>query len=430
MLGILVGVVGLGVSFSWRVLVTSRDIFVNEARKNPLTQILSILNPSDIPLTGESEDRVNILLIGIGGEDHPGPNLSDSIMLVSYQPSTHALALVSLPRDLYISTRDLGPLKINAIHAYGEARKEGSGPLALTEEIERLTGLSIPYFVRFDFIAFKKVVDAVGGIDVEVAETFYDYYQHQLFTKGRNHMNGERALYYVRGRFLEGTVGSDFTRAERQQAVLTSLAESSRGKNLFQHIELGLHLLSILSDHVRTNVDVTGLKRVASLFQTKGVPSPIITNVVSDDPAEGLLVASRTEAGGYILIPRAGAAGRIRTFFANVFSGAEAPLKPIALIIENGTKVAGVASKAAEGLPANQFTVREIRNATRQDFTDTILYDFTKGRAPDLVANLKERFKVTIVRTEVPADLDPGDAEAVLIIGQETADGLAASSKR
>ena len=78
-------------------------------------------------LKGENEDRINILLLGIGGEGHEGPNLTDTMILVSYKPSENKVAMISIPRDLLVETPKFGERKINHVYALSEANAPGSG---------------------------------------------------------------------------------------------------------------------------------------------------------------------------------------------------------------------------------------------------------------------------------------------------------------
>lgn len=119
----------------------------------------------------ETEDnRVNVLLLGIAGKGHDGPNLTDTIIVASYDLSTKKVSLISLPRDLWL---DGQKIKVNVLYQTG--LNKGSGLSLPKEEIGKILGLKIPYAVRVDFSGFTRAVDLVGGIDVEVERTFDDY---------------------------------------------------------------------------------------------------------------------------------------------------------------------------------------------------------------------------------------------------------------
>jgi len=100
--------------FSVTVLISSED-----ASKVPiLGKLVGLVESSDRKIKGESDDRINILLLGMGGKNHDGGNLTDTIMLVSLQPSTKKVAMMSVPRDMMISVEGMGWKKINAINAF------------------------------------------------------------------------------------------------------------------------------------------------------------------------------------------------------------------------------------------------------------------------------------------------------------------------
>lgn len=175
---------------------------------------------------GISADRVNILLIGVGGDQHPGGgrNLADAIIVASFRPSTHQVALLSVPRDLYTRVGRYGTHRINRAHAIGASTGyPGGGPALLMDTVSNVIGEPIHGFVRVDFEAFEKVIDALGGVDITVPHTFYDTLFHDRFVAGRQHMNGERALRYARYRYINGPEGDNFGREQRQQQLLAAL---------------------------------------------------------------------------------------------------------------------------------------------------------------------------------------------------------------
>ncbi len=188
------------------------------------------------------KNQVNILILGIGGTNHEGPNLSDSITVVNYNFNKNELSSITLPRDIWSETLEN---KINAAYALGELKLPNKGGLLLAKaEIGAVVGLPIHYVIVIDFNIFKNLIDFLGGIDVKVENSFIDKkfpitgkendlcsnnndfscrYETIVFNKGINHMNGETALKFVRSRNAEGKEGTDFARIKRQQKVLEAL---------------------------------------------------------------------------------------------------------------------------------------------------------------------------------------------------------------
>ncbi len=116
------------------------------------------------------DGRVNILLLGIAGGNHDGPNLTDTIMVASYDTHSHNVTLVSIPRDLWLSDYHG---KVNTLYEDGLAKGNGLG--LAEQKIGQILGITIPYGARIDFDGFTKAVDLVGGVDVVVQRSFDDY---------------------------------------------------------------------------------------------------------------------------------------------------------------------------------------------------------------------------------------------------------------
>jgi LCP family protein required for cell wall assembly len=167
---------------------------------------------------------------------HETDNHSDSIMLLHTDPSKHRLTYLSIPRDLRVPIPGVGDTKINA------AMQSGGPPLTI-KTIEGYTGLAINHVIIVDFAQFKDVIDAVGGIDVNVPERIVSKFDCPYptaarcarwpgwrFHKGVQHMDGHRALVYSRVRKNAlNPADSDVTRTARQQDVLAATLSKMTG---------------------------------------------------------------------------------------------------------------------------------------------------------------------------------------------------------
>lgn len=187
-------------------------------------------------------DRVNLLFLGIAGADHEGPNLSDSIIVLSYNLKNNSLITISVPRDIWSEALQD---KINSAYAYGEAKKKGGGFILAKAEVETIIGQPIHYAMATNFDQFEELIDFIGGIEVNVEKSFVDNefpitgkendqcggddpefkcrYKTISFDKGVKTMDGQTALNFVRSRHAEGSEGTDFAREKRQQKVLDSI---------------------------------------------------------------------------------------------------------------------------------------------------------------------------------------------------------------
>lgn len=196
------------------------------------------------------DKQVNILLLGIAGKNHDGPNLSDSIVVANYNFRTNRLTMISIPRDIWSNTLFD---KINSAYAYGEAKKTNAGFILAKAEVGAIVGLPIHYAATIDFEQFKELIDFLGGVEVEVENSFVDEkfpitgrendmcdgdsefkcrYQTVKFTKGKTIMDGDTALKFVRSRNSEGREGNDFAREKRQQKVYKAIIDKLFSKAL------------------------------------------------------------------------------------------------------------------------------------------------------------------------------------------------------
>lgn len=170
-----------------------------------------------------------VLIVGLDHTPTEGDfGRTDSIMLVSVQPRYFRVSLLSFPRDLFIQTPANGLQRINTIHRTAELNTLGSGPQALEQAIELSFDIPVERYVRFDFADFIALVDAVGGVEIDVPRTIVDSnYPTETggvmtvrFEQGLQWMDGQTALIYARTRQAD----DDYQRAGRQQQVVRAVA--------------------------------------------------------------------------------------------------------------------------------------------------------------------------------------------------------------
>ena len=128
--------------FSYRV-DQSGELSERSTRSNIFAALHKLVRADDRAVAGEHEDRTNVLFLGVGGEGHEGPQLSDTMIFASYKPSTDNVGMISLPRDLVVPMEGYGWRKINHANAYGEIEKKGSGPIFAKDAVEKITGQKI-----------------------------------------------------------------------------------------------------------------------------------------------------------------------------------------------------------------------------------------------------------------------------------------------
>jgi polyisoprenyl-teichoic acid--peptidoglycan teichoic acid transferase len=268
---------------------------------------------------GEASDRINIVIIGIGGDSHPGggKDLADAVMLLSLKPSTHQAAIVSVPRDLWVKIGSYGTHRINTAHAIGnDSGYPGEGPGLLADTVARTFGQPVHAFVRIDFKAFEKLIDDVGGVDVDVQRSFYDFLFKDGFTQGMHHFDGKRALAYARYRYIVGPEGDNFAREMRQQQVVQALRDKVRNRGP----EFALHLVSIagtLSNNTETNLTAP---QMISLYRQFHSLDPASVRHVSLKPYTEKFFVNNLSDPGEAVRPRSGNYAAIQELTRNVFA--------------------------------------------------------------------------------------------------------------
>lgn len=231
-----------------------------------------------------SGGRTNVLILGIGGGNHDGADLTDTMIVLSLNTTKKTMAMISVPRDIWIdSLKD----KINSAYHYGNLKEKGGGLVLAKVITEDVTGLPIQYVVVIDFSGFQKVIDEVGGIDLNVPTAFTDNaypipgMEHYScpgdptdacdletvhFDAGPQHMDGARALIYARSRHAEGAEGSDFARSRRQQIIMLALKDKLMNPAswfTFSRIEA---LPSLLASTTVTDINLMQEFRIGKSF--------------------------------------------------------------------------------------------------------------------------------------------------------------------
>lgn len=143
---------------------------------------------------------------------------SDTLMLLHIPADKKKAYIISFPRDSWVEVPGYGNQKINAAFSYG-------GPSLLVETVETMTGIRVDHFGAIDFEGFKAMTDALGGVDVTIAQSVYDPARKVHWQAGTQRLDGEKALLFVRQRY--GLAGGDFDRIKRQQAFLKALAKKA-----------------------------------------------------------------------------------------------------------------------------------------------------------------------------------------------------------
>lgn len=237
----------------------------------------------------QSDLHTQIAFMGIGGASHEGGDLTDSIIVFSYNHEQKSSVMIPIPRDIWVPSL---AAKINTAYHYGGI------PLAKTALTE-VIGLPIHYVVILDFAGFERMIDAVGGIDVTVEHSFDDYkypipgledaypestrYEHLHFDAGTAHMDGALALKFARSRHSEGDEGTDFARSARQELVINAFKDKLLSTRTLLNISTLSTLRQSLSSSLITDLSDQEFGSLVRLFvstvnQTKSVRTLDLTS--------------------------------------------------------------------------------------------------------------------------------------------------------
>lgn len=447
----------LGVIFVFLVIIYGLFSLTSKPEEEPATwydrlpfisQLKHLAQSADAELKGEDRDRINILLLGIGGKGHDGAYLTDTIILASIQPKEKKVALISIPRDMSIPVGNTGWQKINSINAYAEMKTVDSGGEALSQAVSDLFGLPVDYYLTVDFTGFEKVIDDLGGIKVNVENTLDDYnypilgnedaawdqrWEHLHIDAGEQTMDGELALKYVRSRHGVGVEGSDFARSRRQQKVLEAVKEKVLSINTLFRPGMISDIMGDLKENYQTNLKIWEIIKLWSIV--KDIEGQDITNRVLDNGPDGFLVDSTGEDGAYLLIPSGGDFSEIRYMIKNIFSQTAAEKEKISteqkasVEVRNGTKINGLASQVASSLEKYGFDVARVGNSSQKNSSQSIIYDLTYGAKIQALQVLKNNTGASVelgmpqwlmdeIAKEVADEKNPTQPDFILLLGE------------
>lgn len=253
---------------------------------NPIGEVVQAVEPAQgtIAYKLSHGQRVNILLLGRGGYENDAPYLTDSIMAVTIDPTSNRVMLASIPRDLVVHMNLQTPSsrtwtnKINAAYEVPytniiccvapQYTGHDGGGLAAEHEVGKVTGLTFDKYIAVDFVAFRDMVNALGGVDVCLTTNLDDYtypdysngYHPIHFKAGCQHLNGEQALEVARSRHaIEPQQASDFGRAHRQQDIMTAIKKKATTVNGFAKAP---QLLSALQKNISTDMSISDMKAI------------------------------------------------------------------------------------------------------------------------------------------------------------------------
>jgi len=376
-------------------------------------------------LKGKAQGRTNILLLGMGGKNHPGGMLTDTMIVLSINYTDKKIGLISVPRDLWVPIPGFGSAKINEAYADGEKNKKttGGGGALASRTVENIFGIPIHYYVSADFDGFKKAVDTLGGVDIYVEKAIYDplypaanmiNYDPFRIDVGQHHMDGALSLKYARSR--ETT--SDFDRSRRQQQVMNAMKDKIFTLGFASNPKKITDMLNVLGDHVRTNMQASEMRTFWELIKTLDTEN--IVNKILDTSPGGLLVASQ-DARGYYIYPRKGITNfsDLQILLKNLFIDQELVTSTAArdarIEILNASGKSGQAASVSKKLEASGYIISRIGNAAKLS-SMTYVYDCKDGQFLNTTKEIAAQLNATY---QSKSSCDSSSIDIQVVIGQD-----------
>lgn len=436
--GIVLGILILlgGGYMAYKLLMTSGKIFKGD--------LVSAIFNEGKPLKKDANGQSNILLFGTSEDDpnHPGPDLTDSIMLLSVNQERKDAYVVSIPRDFYV---DYGQPcisgykgKINVVYKCGkDAGGEDAGAALLRQKIGEIFGVDVQYSVHVNYTVLRQAVDAVGGITVNIEsddprgilDRNFDWdCPNGVYTcynvkhpNGPANLNGKQALYLARARgegaITYGLSRSNPDRQDNQRKILIALKDKAVSAGVLTNPIAVNNLLDALGDNLRSNFAADEIKTLIDLG--KNVPSASITSWSLEDPERPL--ATLSCMGGDIC-PNAGALNytEIQKVNKALATGDVASLENAVVDVLNASGTAGLAQTKATELTDKNITVGVVGNAPESLGTKPVqFYDLSGGKKPGTLKKLEQLLGVK-VSEGAPAGVS-STASFVVVIGVQPA---------
>ncbi len=352
--------------------------------------------PASTPPNIAAGERVNVLILGTDCRPNEKPCRTDTMILASLDPKTSSAGLVTIPRDLYVPFPGFDiEQKINTANFLGESRRlPGGGPGLAKQTVELNLGRKVHYYVLVDFAGFRRIIDTLGGLDIDVPKAISDpCYPDDNYgcitlniPAGRIHMNGDLALKYARTRHL----GGDFARSKRQIQVLMAARDKALRLDLIPKLQT---LIPQLLGTVKTDLPVQqliALAPVAAKVKTENIRAGTID--------QSMTVEFRTAYGADALWPDRAKIGRLMDEIIprgdSVADGVSTIQREAArILILNGTTTPALGEKTAKFLQSQGFQIAAFGNADRTDYSKTVLIDYS-GSKNSTLSLLASTFRV------------------------------------
>lgn len=351
---------------------------------------------NSLAVTDSPSDPFYMLLIGADkSEDRDasgefgGSYRTDSMILARVDPQEKEVTLISVPRDTRVNIPGHGEQKINAAYAFG-------GASLAVDTVSELAGVPISHYAEIDFDGFKAVVDALGGVEVDVPMEINDDMAGGHVDAGLQTLNGEQALILCRSRHNYDDIGNgDAIRAANQRLVLSAIMK----KVMNSDVATITNTVSTLAEYVTTDYSVTGLIGLAQSMMGIDVSNNVYTAAVPttsvyednlwwevlDEAAweemmnrvkQGLSPTEETQideaSGATMSSAGSGGSANADGTSSSSNSSSNASLSGVHISVKNGSGISGCANEAAAKLTPDGAII-ETGNADDFNYSQTII---------------------------------------------------------
>ncbi|WP_298816796.1 LCP family protein [Chloroflexus sp.] len=375
----------------------------------------------------------NILIVGVDiRRDRPDEGVrSDTLMLVRIDGMGGWANLLSIPRDTQVDIPELGPRKINAAYAYGylhanelygaDISAEQGGMAYAADTVGRFLnferrGMRVDYVVQIDFDGFAALIDALGGITIDVPRRIIDEayptpdygVMRVEFEPGLQRMDGERALIYARTRHAD----SDFGRTERQQQVVQAIMNEIRQRNWLERVLLLPRMLDAVAPPgetpaVLTTLPLSNLDTLLAMGRLAANLDPALLGRYRIEPG-----SVRVQENGSNLIWNADdVAALVNRWLTPPGEASE----QAQVQVLNGTDIVGLARRTSDELTTAGFRVITPADAPPGEYPRTIVYQV--GDTPFTARRLAQLLGAELVVGNPPGV--SAQTEIVVILGND-----------
>lgn len=399
----------------------------------------------EAPLKQDANGRSNILVFGTSeddeGGDHPGAELTDSIMVVSIDQTKKDAYMISIARDLWVKldeTCEVGnEAKINTVYMCNSngGKNEAAGAKALQSKIGEVLGMDIQYYAHVNYTVVSEAVNAVGGVDVKIESEdprgIYDpnfdwkcnHTCHMVDYKNGQiaHLDGEHALALARARNAEGGYGlpgGNFDREKNQQKIMKALQKKAISAGTLTNVGKVTGLIDSLGNNLRTNFATKEVRTLMKLGKDiSGDKLQSISLVNEDKP----VLTTGSIYGQSVVIPVAGTYDYhdIAAYVRQQISSDPVAKEAASVVVLNGSTTAGLGQEEADKLEKKGFIISQVGNAPEGTYSSNVLYQIGDGN-PATKQKLQKVLGVQ-VSTGSPNMYLAEDTDFVVIVGQNAA---------